>query len=213
MNNKFSKVLDGMSGSLIMAIAILTSFIPYWRQWGATAEEVESDLPGDEIVPSPRGGFNQAITVGVSRDLVWQWVAQIGQDRGGFYSYDFLENIAGCQIHSANDIIPEFEHTPESEGLKMHPTMPSMPLVKIDKPGTLLFGGEIDPETPVSWLFYLEETEDGVTRLTARWRYGYGSGIVTAIGYRLFLQPIACVMQRRMLIGIKNRAENGEKHN
>ncbi len=190
-----------------MAVAICTFRLPYWRKWGATDAEIKRPLPGDEIVPESRGGFTHAITVNAPRRQVWLWVAQAGQDRGGFYSYDFLENLVGLNIHSVDKIIPEYQHDEKSPGLKVHPKVPPMPLVCIERERTLAFGGRLDPDTPVSWIFFVEDAGANRTRLISRWRFSYRPGIAFRIGYGAILQPIACVMQRKMLLGIKKRAE------
>ena len=191
-----------------MAVALVTSFLPYWRRWGATEAEVNRGLPGDNIVPRPKGGYTQAITIQAPRQRSWLWVAQTGQDRGGFYSYDFLENLVGCDIHTIDRIVSEYQYNETSAGLKMHPKMPPMPLAAFEPERTLLFGGSIDPDTPVSWLFFLEDVDGTSTRLISRWRYAYKPTLGLKIAYGALLQSIACVMQRKMLLSIKKRAED-----
>lgn len=182
-----------------------------YTRWGATDAEVNRSLPGDDAVPTPKGGYTQAITIQASPDQVWPWVAQIGQGRGGFYSYDFLENLVGCDIHSVNRIIPEYQHDETSQGLRLHPNMPPMPVIAIEPVRVLLFGGRIDPNTPVTWLFFLEIFDEKATRLTSRWRFDYKPTPGNRIAYNLFLEPIACVMQQKMLLGIKKRIESATK--
>ncbi len=78
-------------------------------RWGATDQEADGPLPGDDLIVNPGLSATRAITVGASADRVWPWIAQLGQGRGGFYSYDFLENLVGCDIHSADRIVPEWQ--------------------------------------------------------------------------------------------------------
>jgi len=210
MGKRLKDFVQGISGAFLIALAIETFYLPYWKRWGSSEAELSRKLPGDDIVPNPKVGFNQAITIEAPGKEVWHWVAQIGQDRGGFYSYDFLENITGCNIHSVDIIVPEYFHDEESEGLKTHPMAPPMPLVELDPERTLLFGGEMDPDTPNSWLFFLEDAGEHSTRLISRWRLDYGPGPIRWFGYRVILQPIACTMQRKMLLGIKKRAESSK---
>jgi hypothetical protein len=82
------------------AIGAMFVFVvrPWYLRWGATDDEVRQTLPGDEIVPGGVGQETRAITIHASAERVWPWVAQIGQDRGGFYSYDLLENLVGCEM-------------------------------------------------------------------------------------------------------------------
>ena len=78
-------------------------------RWGATDEELVATLPGDELVPHPDLTTTRAVTVNARAADVWPWIAQLGQGRGGFYSYDALENLVGCDIHSADRIVPAWQ--------------------------------------------------------------------------------------------------------
>jgi hypothetical protein len=80
------------------------------RRWGATDEEVNLTLPGDNLVSPADLTATRAITIHATAAQVWPWIAQLGQGRGGFYSYDLLENLLGCNIHSADRIVPEWQH-------------------------------------------------------------------------------------------------------
>lgn len=196
---------EGISGAVLITAAVLTFFLPCWRRYGATNDELHQSYPGDDIVKNHRGGYTHAITIQAPRRKVWQWLVQIGQGRGGFYSYDFLENLVGCDIHSANEIIEEYQEPPV-EGIRLHPKMPPIPLVITESEKFLLFAGGPTPDTMTSWLFFLEETEANSIRLISRWSYTHKGGIGNRTGYDVILQSIACIMQRKMLQGIKKRA-------
>ena len=103
--------LDVIEGGARIAAALLTA--PVLRgshnRWGATPAEVSATMPGDELVPKPKITSTRAITINAPPHEVWPWLAQIGQSRGGFYSYDALENLARCDIHSADRIIPQLQ--------------------------------------------------------------------------------------------------------
>ena len=96
---------------------------PWHRSWGATVWEERRALPGDEIVSSPRasGGNTHAITIHAPASEVWAWLAQLGQDRGGFYSYEILEDLAGCEMENADRRHPEFQHWAVGDKLWMYP--------------------------------------------------------------------------------------------
>ena len=79
------------------------------RNWGATADEATATLPGDEFVPEPAETTTLAVTVAAPADVVWSWLVQMGQDRGGMYSYDWLENLVGLRIHSTDEIRREWQ--------------------------------------------------------------------------------------------------------
>src|SRR6478752_4152733 len=78
--------------------------------WGATTEETRERLPGDEILRDPGLVATRAITIEAPPEEVWRWVVQMGADRGGFYSYDRLENLAGCQVDSADTVVGAWQH-------------------------------------------------------------------------------------------------------
>ncbi len=114
-------VVEGLWGACLVAIALFTPFLVGWQRWGASDAEVERTLPGDDLVPHVKGGFTQAVIIAAAREQVWEWVVQLGQDRAGFYSYDFLENLVGSNIRTIDVIAPEYAHTGESSGLCTHP--------------------------------------------------------------------------------------------
>jgi hypothetical protein len=102
-------VFENLLGAFQVAGTLILSPVlrPWYNSWGVTEEEAARSLPGDELVPDPRLGYTRAITIQAPPERVWPWLIQIGQGRGGLYSYDGLENLVGCDIHSA-------EHTSQS---------------------------------------------------------------------------------------------------
>ena len=92
----------------------------------------------------------------------------------------------------------------------MHPQMPPIPITVLEPERVLLVGTRMDPDTPVSWLFYLDEIDGNTTRLISRWSFDYKPGLLRTVAYSYILEPIACVMQRKMLLGIRRRAENSK---
>jgi hypothetical protein len=172
---------------------------PRLRQWGATPEEREKELPGDETVPAPASQQTRAVTVDAPAAEVWSWLAQIGQDRGGFYSYQWLENLAGCGLRNADRVHPEWQHREVGETLLLHPAYG--PKVERFDPGRALAleGG---------WYFVIEPLDDGRCRLIARSRTPRG---LPALAYLLLLEIPHFVMERRMLLGIKERAERAQR--
>ena len=94
---------------LLLVATYLAVIHPWMVNWGSTATERQMALPGDELHPGPTGHSTQMITINASPDVVWQWLVQIGQDRAGFYTYMWLENLIGADIHNANEIHPEWQ--------------------------------------------------------------------------------------------------------
>jgi hypothetical protein len=191
-------------GRLVRPLALLGAAFPWayflairpWhRRWGATAEEVDMPLPGDELVPEPGYHHTRAVTVGAPAEDVWPWLAQIGQDRGGFYSYAWLENLAGCDIRNADRIHPEWQDVRAGD-----------PLAIVRGWGTTLAAVEPGRSLVIAgWGTYAIRPIDARTcRLIARSRHPKGRD---SFAYLLTVEIPHFVMERKMLLGIKERAE------
>jgi hypothetical protein len=168
---------------------------PYLQHWGATEEEQQARLPGDTPDRKPLSVTTRAVTVEAPADEVWRWLVQIGQGRGGFYSYDWLENLAGCHIHSADRIQPELQHLAAGDELRLAPDFATR-FTEVDPPRSLVIE---------NWGSYVVEPLDaGHSRLIARSHVDAGPG---ALGYYLAIELPHAVMERKMLLGIKRRAE------
>lgn len=183
-------------------------------RWGATDDELETEMPGDELVHAPRFTTTRAVTVHASPESVWQWLVQIGQGRGGLYSYDWLENLFGLDIHSCNEIRPDLQHLAVGDVVRLSPDEngPRLTVARVDPPRTLvLWSGphrHEDAATPdITWAFVVEPVDAATTRLVARWRADFRPTIGDALGYHYLVEPVSFVMERRMLLGIRDRAE------
>ncbi len=196
---------------------MLFHLLARWRRasrttWGATAPEVMGALPGDELISGSTWGYTHAITINASPGAVWPWLVQIGQGRGGFYSFELLENLAGCHIHNTDVIVPEFQRLDVGDPVRLAPKGPPPLLVAIVEPEQLLalVGGDPGDAEPISlWAFHLVQTDTGATRLIERGRYRVSG----SVGARLMLgptllEPISFVMSRQMLRTIKQLAES-----
>ncbi len=181
-------------------------------RWGATEEEVDERLPGDDLIPDANLVATRAITIRAPAGRVWPWLAQLGQGRGGLYSYDFLENLVGCDIHSADRIVPEWQDIGVGDQVRLHPEVPLA--VAVIDPGRslVLRGGVPMGDTPApydfTWAFTLNDQPHATTRLLVRERYGY-----TQRWSVLLVEPVEAasfVMTQKMLRGIRDRAERDE---
>lgn len=202
----------------LLALAVLLSYAfvlrPGLLRWGSVTGEAEKPLPGDSLVPDAASGANRAITIQAPPERVWPWVAQIGQGRGGFYSYTWLENLVGCQIVNADRIHAEWQDIKPGDGIRLHPAMPPIPVALVEKNRALVLGGAGGPkEMPrVSWAFVLEPGATGSTRLLVRWRSAAQPSFGARLLYQYLLEPIHFIMERRMLLGIRERAEAEPSH-
>jgi hypothetical protein len=177
---------------------------------GATPAEVDAPLPGDALLADADLVATRAITIDAPPERVWPWVAQIGQGRGGFYSYDALENLAGSHIHSAATIVPEWQDVRVGDVVRLHPQL-ALEVARVEPPHTFVIKSAptapstSPPPYDFTWAFVCDVTVDGGTRLVVRERYRY-----TTKTAPLVAEPVAVasfVMTRRMLRGIRARAE------
>lgn len=199
---------EALGAACLMGLCIVLRpvFRPWYSHWGTTPAERTMQLSGDELVPEPRGGYTQAITINAPAEAVWPWIAQVGQGKGGFYSYEVLENLVGCNIHNVERILPKFQDVKQGDAIVMHPKMPGIPIATVEKPTLLVAGGAQDEFSGNNWIFFIREL-DGVSRLITRWFFQYKPSFLAKLGYNWFLEPIASVMQRKMLKTIKRLAE------
>lgn len=196
------------TAGLLRPLAILGAVLPWayalvvrpWHlRWGATDEEVGKPLPGDELVPNPAIESTRAITVNAPVEEVWPWLAQIGQDRGGFYSYEWLENLAGCRMRNADSVHPEWQHREVGERVFLHPAFGLK--VAAFEPGRAIVLEGWGP-------FVVEAIDEKSTRVIIRSRVPRRLEVL--LYYLLTFEMPHFVMERRMLKGIKERAERAE---
>ena len=224
-----SKLAIGAGAGLTAGLVPLV-FRHRWLTWGASKDEVAMKLPGDELLPDASLVTTRAITIAAPPDAVWPWLMQMGSGRGGAYSYDWIENLLGLDMHSADQILPEFQDLKAGDEIPMGRGRPAMRVQILDPERTLAVR-TIDQDWV--WIFALspangipgdivpedELPADGArgggtaandcTRLISRNR------IVTArltpearLFYRLVMEPGSLIMERKMLLGIKERAEH-----
>ena len=211
MRNFNPTLFDEAMGAAGMAANVLLSPLTrqWYSRWGGTAAEQQRPLPGDDIVSAPRIVSTRAITIHGPAETVWPWLAQMGQGRGGLYSYQKLENLARCDIHNADAIHPEWQNPVVGDKVRFGPEPYPFHTIRAIDPGrTLILGSPADERrVPTSWVFHLEPIDDDATRLIARYRSSYEPGMGNTLIWRVLTDPIFFVMERRMLIGVRDRAE------
>jgi hypothetical protein len=183
--------------------------------------ETTKPLPGDDLVSNPLYVTTRAITIQASIDHTWKWLVQIGQGRGGFYSYEWLENLFGCDIHNAEDIVLEWQTLKGGDKIWLAPDTAGAPIslylevVTVEPPQTIVLHTPGDPAQNLakgmpdaSWAFILEPIDDQTTRFLIRWRATYdASKLTVSLMNHYGLEPIHFMMERKMLLGLKERAE------
>ena len=187
-------------------VAALGALYPLLRRpiltWGATSEEAASRLPGDELLEGADGVSTRAITIDTPAASVWPWLAQMGPSpRGGAYTYDWIENMLGLNIHSVDRVLPEYQHPEIGDTIGLGPNR--MRLERVEPQRVLAWRSE---DGNWVWTFVLSE-HDGRTRLISRNRFRLPT-LVARIGMAP-MEPASLVMERKMLLGIRERAGGG----
>jgi hypothetical protein len=214
------RILAGLTtaGGIGLA-AYVFAIRPWHRRWGATNEEVAGRMPGDELVPEANYKTTRAITINVPVEAVWPWLVQIGQGRGGFYSYDLLENMMGLDIHSAGQIRSELQDLRVGDVIPLEPAGGGYTVAEIEPDHHLLLftdgAGDSDIDevfrqanAASTWAFLLEKLDGERTRLVVRWRARWDlQSSSTSLLIGLMLDPIEFLMEQKMMRGIKARAE------
>lgn len=206
------ELIESISGvSQIAANALLYPLLHKWRiRWGSAEEERALHLPGDELVAEPQWTYNHAISIDAPRSAVWPWLVQLGQGRGGFYSYEGLENLVGCQIRNVMEIRPELQNLSVGDKIVLHGRSGfGLEVVRLDPERALVLGGPPNERgSQASWAFYLLDGPSGTTRLLERGHYFAGKGLSEKLGFGPYLlDPVSFVMSKRMLKNIKKLVE------
>jgi hypothetical protein len=157
-------------------------------------------------VPDPTWGWTHAVRIAAPASAAWPWVAQIGADRAGFYSYQWLENLFGSELTNAERVHPEWEAR-AGDDFMLHAKLPPLRIASVE-PGRSFVAFADEPGVAVSWLFLVEPIDDGHCRFVSRYRCRCGKDLKTRLEYGPWLaEPLGFAMDRRMLLGVRERAE------
>jgi hypothetical protein len=216
------QILEGIEGAGIIIACYLTFFLSGMRsRWGLNKQELMRTFPADERVPDPKSQFTHAIDINAPADKVWPWIAQIGQGRGGFYSYELLENMTGLKIYNADRVIREFQNPKIGDLIAFGPE-DAYPLVYCEEGQGMALENwydldakaTYDPEedTPqnylhLTWLWYVEAVDARKSRFFSRNRVTYSPSRKANLMFGKLFEPIVFAMDRKMCLGIKKRAE------
>lgn len=213
-HGRFWRILLLVTGVWAVGTAIYLLILwPWMRAWGATKAEISATLPGDDIVPAANIQTTKGITIQAPPEEIYPWLLQIGVDRGGMYSYDWLENLFGLQVHTADRIVPAYQNaqvgdfwrfTPKDYVLNPGPGLYVRQLIE-NEAVLLCFGLEGKPDETCfdTWQFVLVPQADGTTRLLLRSNMAIEAELPIKLTY--FAQFI---MERKMLLTLRERAES-----
>jgi hypothetical protein len=180
--------------------------------WGAEPSEVYGPMPGDALLPGIKLVTTRAVTVDAPPEAIWPWLVQMGPGRGGAYTYDWIENLFGLDMHSADRVLLEFQDLQVGDAMRLGTKGPCM-RVEILEPSRAMVLRSDDGRWV--WAFGLAPSPfdpprpgDRRTRLVSRNRIAPAEpGVLERAFYRYVMEPGSLVMERKMLLGIKKRAE------
>lgn len=196
--------LAGVVASAALTERLYRHHLRAWVvNWGASPDEVTRRLPGDELLDPADVVATRAITIDAPPSAIWPWLVQMGPGRAGAYTYDWIENVFGLRMHSADRIHPEWQDLKVGDLVRSREDRPGMRVEILDPERTLANRSEAGDWV---WTFALVP-QDGRTRLISRNRIAlHGSAAGQRLG-SLVMEPGSLVMERKMLLGIKERAE------
>ena len=204
MSNKTTavRVVSAM-GLAVGAMVYLGTVRPWVLTWGATREEAKRPMPGDDILSNASLQTTRVITIDAPPDCIWPWLVQMGpKPRAGAYTYDWIERLLGIDIENTDRILPEYQHLESGEYIGLNDKGQGLQVRDLE-PERFLVLQWIPAKS--TWTFALYP-ENGKTRLVSRNRLP-GSGPLFWAGMVAFMEPGSLIMERKMLLGIKERAE------
>lgn len=187
----------------------LVASYPRWRTWcltwGARDEETTKALAGDDLLAEPDIVSTRAVEIGAPPSTVWPWLAQMGSGRGGVYTYDWIENLFGLHMHSVDVVLPQFQDIAVGDSQTLGAHGPTLRVVICQAQRALVIRSDNGNWV---WAFVLEP-DASRTRLISRNRIATpGASRAARLFYRYAMEPGSLVMERKMLLGIKQRAEH-----
>ncbi len=184
------------------AVAVYFRFLRPWHMtWGATSQEASGDVAGDELMPDPDIVATRAVGIDAPPSAIWPWLVQMGPGRGGAYTYDWIERRLGIDIRNTDRVIPGLQDLRVGDEIPM--------------PGYTMRVERLDPERAMvvrssnhAWVWSFElRPENGHTRLISRNRFATADlPMRDKLAYPV-IEPGSWVMERKMLLTIKERAE------
>ena len=202
---KFLKMVGVFAGLAVLAVIVIVALTPWMDRWGATSAEINAAFPGDELVSSPRYVYNRVVTINATPEEIYPWLVQMGAERGGMYTYSWFEtNILRCELINADRIHEEWQGLNVGDKIKMCPGdwgPPAYEVALLVPDHAVVLGHQENGQWSDVWQFILVPQADGTTRFVARGR-DTKTGTIWDV-----IRPGQFIMERGMLLGIKERAE------
>jgi hypothetical protein len=191
----------GIVLGLLIAVGVIGTYLvvvgPWQRRWGTTDDEIHRSMPGDALLRPDAPSTTRAITIDARPEDVFPWLLQIGYGRGGWYSYDWIDNDGKPSVER---IAPDLQRLAVGDRIEMLPGLG--PIVSEIVPNHhILSGGEAD-----SWCLLVDPTPDQRTRLISRWRQDWPKSAGAYVWIALS-DPGTFLMERKMLRRIRDLAE------
>jgi hypothetical protein len=183
-----------------LAAVVLTGVISR-RPVRPLGDEARRPLPGDDLLPRAKVRWTHGITIRARPAEIWPWLIQMGCRRGGWYSYDGLDNGG---VASAESVVPELQRVEVGDIFPWTPVASDGFVVKAVEPDSVLVLG--DDAGNVAWAFVLELIDETRTRLLVRASGDY-EGLTVGLILKLGWRPIHFGMQRRQLLNLKRHVE------
>lgn len=189
---------------MIIALAVISYLLvirPWHVRWGATDHEVAQAMPGDEVVADASFSFTRAVTIKASAEEIWPWIVQLGDQRAGFYAYDWFDNRG---VRSAEKIMPELQSLEVGDAIPISSVVIYRVWSMADNQYVVWVSDDDPPSGAWTWALYAKDGEQ--TRLVTRLR-GKMEWNSPKIAFALLLDAGDFVFMRKSMSGIKQRAE------
>jgi hypothetical protein len=197
------------AGTALVASAGVIAYPLFFRRWcltwGARPAEISMKLPGDELLAEPGIVSTRAVWVNAPAGSIWPWLVQMGPGRGGAYTYDWVENLFGLGMHSADTILPQYQDLQVGDAQRLGQHGPVLRVAVLEPERSLVLRSDDG-----NWVWAFSLVPDGAwTRLISRNRIAARGGpLPVRLVNLLIMEPGSLVMERKMLLGLKQRAED-----
>ena len=202
---KLLKLFGIVAVLVVLTVFVVIALTPWMDRWGATDVEIAATYPGDELLPDPASFINRAITINAPPAAIYPWIVQLDAKKGGWYSYTWLETyLLNCRMVNADRIHEEWQHLQVGDEVHMCPNEPAPPpylVAQIHPDQAIVLGHQENGEWVDIYQFIIVPQADGTSRLILRTR------TMMTGGFWAVIHPGIFIMERGLLYGVKERAE------